>query len=124
MGLLQKLLKGSEDKKEFNQKLKQAQQEDRIQMTIEERKKSANERELERYMSEQREERIKKSLEKIHTKSNKDNWKSPNSILGQKSTMLNNERPILKERNIFHGNKNMFTKEHARKHKTDMGFFK
>jgi hypothetical protein len=40
-------------------------------------------------------------LEKIHKKNNQELWKSKNTILGEKTTMLNNDRPILKEKNIF-----------------------
>ena len=52
MGLIQNLVKGmKENKSDFKEKLKQAQMEDKVQTTLEERKKSSNQRELERYMN-------------------------------------------------------------------------
>ena len=91
---------------------------------IEERKKSANRRELERHIHEQEEAQIKASLDKIRKQRNSENWKTKKTILGEKSTILNEGRPILKEKNIFKGNDNLFTKAHAIKNHTDMGFFK
>jgi len=124
MGLLKNLLKGSGDRKEIKEKLKQAQQDRKVENMVLEREKSANQRELERYIEERREAQIKEQLDKIHKRQNQENWKSKNMILGGKTTILNNDRPILKEKNIFHGNKNMFTKEHSIMNHTDMGFFK
>jgi len=124
MGLLKNLLKGSGDRKEIKEKLKQAQQDRKVEKMVLEREKSANQRELERYIEERREAQIKEQLDKIHKRQNQENWKSKNMILGGKTTILNNDRPILKEKNIFHGNKNMFTKEHSIMNHTDMGFFK
>lgn len=124
MGIIQKLLGKTEEKREFKEKLKAAQEEDKIYNLVEERKKSANKRELERYYREQEEARIKQALDKIHKKGNQEMWKSKNLILGQKTTMLNCDRPILKEKNLFKNNKNIFNKQYAIKNKTDMGFFK
>lgn len=124
MGLLKNLLKGSGDKKEIKEKFKQAQQDRKVENMLNEREKSSNQRELERYMNEKHEAQIKAALDKIHKKQNKENWKSTKTILSEKTTMLNNERPILQEKNIFKGNSNMFTKKHAIKNKTDMGFWK
>ena len=124
MGILKNLIKNSEEKAEFKEKLKNAQQESKINRLIEERQKSSNRRELERYIKEQEEMKIKQTLDQIRKKNNKEMWKSENLILAQPATMLNEDRPILKEKNIFHNNQNMFTKKHSIKNKTDMGFFK
>ena len=105
MGLKNLLSKISENKDEFKQKLKQAQEEVKIQKTIEERQKSSNERELEKYMKQQREMKIKEQLDKIHKQNNSEMWKSKNLILGQKTTILKNDRPILMEKNVFLDNK-------------------
>jgi len=71
MGIIQRLLKGGgKDKAEFKAKLKQAQEEDKIITLIEERKKSANLRELERYAREREESQIKEALNRIHKKQN------------------------------------------------------
>lgn len=102
MGLLQRLIKGmGENKKEFKEKFKQAEQEAKISRLIEERQKSSNQRELERYIKEQEEARIKSELDKIHKQQNKEMWKSKKMILGQKTTILKDDRPILMEKNIF-----------------------
>lgn len=124
MGILQNMLKGSGKKKEFKEKLRQAQEDLKIEKTLEERSKSSNKRELERYIREKEEEEIKETLNKIRKKQNKDNWKSPKLILKEKTTMLNNDRPILKEKNIFNNNENIFSKKHSIKNKTNMGFWK
>ena len=124
MGLLQNLLKGSGKKKEFKEKFRQAQEDAKIERTLEERSKSANRRELERYVREQEEAQIKMTLDKIRKQRNQENWKSKKTILGEKTTILNNERPILQEKKIFMNNSNIFTKKHALKNNTDMGFFK
>lgn len=102
MGLLKRLLgKTDKDKEEFKMRLKQAQDEDKIMNLIEERKKSANKRELERYMKEREEEQIKNTLNKIHKKENSELWKSKNSILDKGTSILKDDHPILKEKNIF-----------------------
>ena len=107
MGLLERLLdKSSKNKKEFKEKFKQAQENAKIEGLLLERSKSSNERELESYMEEQRENKIKEHLSRIHKKKNKEIWKSEHPIMGQKMTILNNDRPILKEKNIFMHNKN------------------
>jgi len=125
MGLIQKLLKGgTEEQRDFKDRLKQAQADDRVATMVEERKKSANQRELERYIKEQQEERIKETLNKIHKQNNSELWKSKNSILAKGKSILKEERPILQEKNIFRNNPNMFSKKHAIKNNTDMGFFK
>ena len=95
-------------KGETKEKFKQMQEDDRLQEILEERKKSANRRELERYYKEQEEEEIKLALDKIRKQKTRELW-SGYSFLGHKSTILKDERPILKERNIFKGNKNIFT---------------
>lgn len=102
MGLLQNLVKGLKgDKREFKEKFKAAQEEEKIMTLIEERKKSANKRELERYYKENEEARIKMALDKIHKKQNQEMWKTKKTILGEPTTMLKDDRPILKEKNLF-----------------------
>lgn len=124
MGIVQNIVKGMKgNKAEFKEKFRQAQEEDKVYSLIEERKKSSNLRELERYYREGEEARVKVALRKIHDKQNRDNWKS-NPVLKSQKSILANDRPILKEKNIFKGNSNMFTKEHAIKNKTDMGYWK
>ena len=107
MGLLQKLLgKTSEDKIEFKKKFKEAQQEQKIQKLLDERSMSSNERELISIQKKEREAQILEELKKIRKQENKDNWKS-NSILTKGSSILKDDRPILKEKNIFKTSKKM-----------------
>ena len=107
MGLVQDLLKGIKDNKsEFKEQLKEAQAQDKIQFTIAERKKSSNQRELERYMKEKEEERMKQMLDKINKKRTRDQWKS-NSVLTKGTSILKSDKPILKEKNIFAGKNNI-----------------
>ena len=119
MGLLQKLLKGG-NKKEFKAKFKAVQEEDRIMEMVEERKKSANRRELERYMKEQEEAQIKEALNKINKERNKENWSSKKKILDGGTSILKDDRPILQEKNIFMNNPKLFKANN----KNSMGFFK
>jgi hypothetical protein len=106
MGIIKKLLGGSEDKAEFKKKLHDAQEDDRIARIVEERKMSSNERDLLKRMNQKREDEIKVKLDTIRKKENSEMWKSKNLILGQKATILKNDRPILKEKNIFVDHRN------------------
>ena len=92
------------NKSEIKQKFKEREQEVKIEKMIEERQKSSNKRELEKYMHEQDEKRIKEALDKIHKTQNKENWKGQ-SILKSDKNILTNDSPILKEKNIFKGHK-------------------
>lgn len=106
MGLLKNLLSGmNSNKVEFKRKLKEAQEEDRINRLVEERNKSSNRRALEREMRDREEKKIKEALDKINKQRNSETWKSKKTILSEPTTMLNNDRPILKEKNIFMDNK-------------------
>lgn len=114
MGLLQRLFKGAtENRKEFKQKYKQAEEDMKIQKMLEERQKSSNQRELERYVKEEEEARIKGELDRIHKQQNKENWKSKHQILSKGKSILKDDRPILKEKNIFVDKRNdiPFTKK-------------
>ena len=103
MGLIQKLLgKSSENKAEFKAKLKQAQEDEKIERLIRERAKSANQREVERYIKENEEAEYKRILNEIRDKNNSEMWsgKGKNIINSQKN-ILKNDRPILKEKKLF-----------------------
>ena len=109
MGLLKNLVRGmGEDRQEIKAKLKEAQQDRRIANIVEEREKSANRREFERYMKEQEEERIKQALDKIRKEKSKEVWKPKKTILDSDTNILANDRPMLKEKNIFKHKKGGF----------------
>ena len=86
------------------QRFKEIQEEQRIQKIVEERTKTANERELERYYEEERQRKINEELEKIRKVKTRQAW-TANDFIGQKTTILKDENPILKQKNIFKGSK-------------------
>ncbi len=112
MGVIKNLLKGmGEDKKEFKQKFKQAQQELKIERLLEERSKSPAQRELEQEMKRESESEMKVLLDKLHQKQRAERWKGKQIFKGHKSILhedtkiLENDRPILGQKNIFLDNK-------------------
>lgn len=112
MGLLKNLVSGmSEDKKVMKEKFKQLSQDMEVQRRWEERQKSSNRRELERYLREKEEERITDKLKKIRKKQAGEMWSGKNSILKSDCNILDTGREILKEKNIFKNNKNIFKKD-------------
>lgn len=101
MGMMEVLRKMAEKKAVKKEKFREAQEDMQIQKTIEERQKSANRRELEKYYKEEEERRIKEELDKIRKQKTKEMWKG--NTLERGSSILRNDRPILKEKNIFRG---------------------
>ena len=99
MGLMDTIRRINENKKAGSDKFKKMQEDYRLNKMLEERMKSSNERELEKYYEKQREKRIKEELDAIHKQQNKDSWKGDMSFKQQ--DMLKDDRPILKEKNIF-----------------------
>jgi len=106
MGIMEIVRNWNDKKKEKSETFKKMQEQDKLENMLLERKKSSNRRELEKYYKDKEEAEIKKQLDIIHKKQNKDNWKS-NSILTKGSSILKDDRPILKEKNIFKMNKKM-----------------
>lgn len=82
-------------------KYKEAEEDLRIHQLLEERQKSSNRRELERYYKEAEEEKIKIELDKIRHGKTSESWSGKNSLMNQKMTILKNDKPILMEKNIF-----------------------
>ena len=101
MSIMDLVRKWKENKKQKSEKFKELQEDYRLQKMLEERQKSANQRELESYYKEQREKQIKEELDEIRKQKKKEMWHG-NNFAG-KSSILRNERPILKEKNIFKG---------------------
>jgi len=98
MDLIRKM---SGKKQVTKQKYKEAEEDMKIQKLLEERQKSSNRRELERYMKEAEEEKIKEALDKIRHDKTSESWSGKNSLMNQKMNILNNDRTILMEKNIF-----------------------
>lgn len=101
MGLMDLIRKMSGKKQVTKQKYKEAEEDLRIHQLLEERQKSSNRRELERYMKEAEEEKIKETLDKIRHQKTSDDWGGKSSLMNQKMTILKNDKPILMEKNIF-----------------------
>lgn len=96
------------------EKFKEMQDDDKLQTKLLERKKSSNERELERRLEVMRQERITEQLRKLREKDKAANRKitvlaGKNIFKGHKSVLTNNEklfdmRPSIKPKSIFfHG---------------------
>lgn len=92
MGLLKNMVRNMRDKKTM---LATAQSQDRVQTLVQERKKTSDERELERRLEEQRQKNITEQLRAMR-KAETRSAMTDNSLLKQKnifkgkSTMLNN----------------------------------
>lgn len=94
------------DKEQF----KQAERELRISQMLENRQKSANERELEGYMKEDREKEIKVALEQMRIKK-RDDINFNHNCLDTPNITNHVDWEVMKERNMFKGNKNMFSNQ-------------
>ena len=101
MGLMDTIRKFSEKKSLDKQKFKEAQSDRKIEKLLNDREKSSNERELESIMKQKREDNIKNELDKIHKEQNSEMWKSKHGVLDKGISITRNDRPILKEKNIF-----------------------
>jgi hypothetical protein len=106
MGFKELLEKIGERKRERKERFKQADEDYRIQKMIEDRQKSANERELERFQKEEREVQIKELLE--YHREKKDNDLKFNHNPLHTPNITKSDYHILKEKNQFANNKNLF----------------
>lgn len=80
--------------------LKQAQNEDIVANKVQERKKSSNERVLEKLLERDRQEAIRKELERREKQERNTYWKK--DIITQKNLFTNsNGNSILKQQNLF-----------------------
>lgn len=86
------------------------QEQDRMLELLEERKLSANERELNRYVKEDREKRIKEDLEYMRKKRQDDITYNHNP-LNVKNITNHTDWEVMKEKNMFSNNKNMFANQ-------------
>lgn len=119
MALIDVIKRWGEKNKEKSDKFKEMEEDYRLRKMLEDRQKSSNERELERYYKKQKEESIKKQVEEIHKQQNKESWKGKNlfggkcTILKEDKKILSNDRPILHKKNMFLDNKTLspMTKE-------------
>jgi hypothetical protein len=106
MGVIDMVRKFSEKKSVDKKRFKEVETERKIERILNDREKSANERELLKIMKQKREDNIKNELDKIHKQQNSDMWKSKHGVLDKGISITRNDRPILKEKNIFLDKKN------------------
>jgi hypothetical protein len=107
MGIKEVIQDWGKRKKEAKEKFKDAEEDWRINKQIEERQKSANERELERYIKEDRETAIKKRLDFARIKREEDISLNHNPL--NTKFIMKSDKQILKNRNVFADNKNVFS---------------
>ena len=84
----------------------------RLQKLAQDRQKSSNERELERYIEEDREEMIKRNLEYYRKKRDND-IRFNHNPLNVKNITKDVDWEVLKEKNLFKNNENMFSKNES-----------
>lgn len=82
----------------------------RMQKKLEDMQKSSNERELERFQKEEREESIKQALE-IYRKKRDEDIKFGHNPLNTPNITAHADWEVMKERNLFSGNGNMFSSQ-------------
>jgi hypothetical protein len=99
--------KWKENGSEKSERFKAMQEQDRLETMLMERKKSANQRELEAHYRKLQEDDIKAQLDKVRKQRTKETWKGKQMFTG-KATMLNegkgilhNDKSILNQKNIF-----------------------
>ena len=109
MAIIDMIRRMGEKKAATKEKFKQLQEDDKLQHILQERKKSSNRRELEKHFEQEEEKEIKKQLDKIRMKQQSDFFSSKeNSILGQKTTMLNENKKLFKGKGTMLDQKNIF----------------
>lgn len=89
--------------------LKEVDEQVRVHQTVEDRQKSANERELARFLNTEREEMIKEELE-LRRKMERHDVSFNHNPLNAKNIMKA-EWEVLKDNNMFAGNNNMFANQ-------------
>lgn len=110
MGFKEVLSKLGERKRQDKEMLRLAEKKMRIQKVLEERQLSANERELNRFMDEEREEEIKEALEMMRRK-RRDDISFNHNPLNVKNITNHTEWEVLKEKNMFNKKGNMFSNQ-------------
>ena len=109
MGFKELLERWGEKSRERKELLRQMERQMRFQKIVEDRQKSANERELERFHNEEREEQIKESLEYERKKRDHDIKFNHNPL--DTPNIMKAEWEVLKEKNIFAGKSNSFSNQ-------------
>ena len=99
--LIDRVREKGRDRKELLRKMDEQM---RVEKILEDRKKSANERELERFMKEDREESIKFELQRARKEREEDIKFNHNTL--NIPNITKSKWEVMKEKNMFAGNKN------------------
>jgi len=111
MGFKEIVSKLGSKSKERKEVLKNMEQQARFQKITEDRMKSSNERELERFMQEEREDEIKEAL-KVMRKRRENDIKFNHNPLDTPNITSGTQWEVLKEKNLFNKKGNMFSNQH------------
>jgi len=108
--ILQRMKEKNQEKKAL---LKRVQAEDKVETLVEERKKSANQREYERFMKEYQEEKYKQALKVLRKERQNDiafnhNPAQVGNITNHSDFKVMKAKNITKGENLFTNNKNLF----------------
>lgn len=107
MGVKELLASLNEKQKQRKELLHQADQQMQIKRTLQERQKSANERELERFHNEDREELIKRALE-VKRREREEDIRLNHNPVDVENITSHSEFEVLKEKNQFANVPNTF----------------
>lgn len=108
MGVAEILDKIKERKREKKELIRRMDEQLRAEELLSERRKSANERELDKFMKEDREEFIKKQLEKARKLRDED-IRFGHNPLDVKNITNHTDWQVLREKNMFGKKSNMFS---------------
>jgi len=101
MGIAEWIKNALSRNKEKKERYNEIDTEHRLNDTYHERKKNSNERELERYHKEARNDRISRELESWRKRDRKDFWHGK-KVYEQKA-LFTGHKSLLKQKNIFKG---------------------
>jgi hypothetical protein len=110
MGFKEILERAARNRKEKKEIFKRMQEQDKMENMLEERKKSSNQRELERYIKEEREKQIKEQLDFMRKK-RRDEIAFGSQPLNIKNITNHTDWEVLKEKNQFAKKGNMFSNQ-------------
>lgn len=122
MGFKEVLSKLGSRNKERKELLKRMLDQDKLESIVEERKKSSNQRELERYFKENQEKEIREQLQ-IARKARQDDISFNHNPLDVKNITAGTEWQVLREKNMFNKKQNMFANQ-PKIHKSNKNLLK
>ena len=107
MGFAEVMERIKSKNRERKEMMRQAELQDRTETIVQERKTSSNERELRRYLNEEREKSIKVQLDQMR-KARQDDINFNHNPINTKNITNKTQWEVMKEKNMFKGKSNMF----------------